>query len=80
DREPLAARRLYNEGPHESLDERLTDEEPEVWDINEELRDVSRTGRIQSVVSDGVEDVFAQDDGLDGLAASAEEAAMHYED
>ncbi|MDR2567437.1 MAG: DUF5709 domain-containing protein [Bifidobacteriaceae bacterium] len=79
DREPVAAKRLWEEGDHETLDERLADEEPEVWDIDAELVDTRRTGRLEAVESGRVADVFAQDDGLDGLGASAEEAAVHYE-
>jgi hypothetical protein len=80
DYEPLAARRLIREGEHESLDERLDDEEPEVWEISEELVDTTRAGRLKATPSGDVQDVFAADEGLDGLAASAEEAAVHYED
>jgi hypothetical protein len=80
DREPLAMRRLLREGDHASLDERLGDEEPEVWETHQELRDTLRAGRLEAVPTGGVRDVFAADDGLDGLAASAEEAAVHYED
>ncbi|MDR0594662.1 MAG: DUF5709 domain-containing protein [Bifidobacteriaceae bacterium] len=79
DREPLAAKRLWEQGEHETLDQRLDDEEPEVWDIDSELGDTRRAGRIEAVESDRVTDIFAQDDGLDGLGASAEEAAIHYE-
>ncbi|MDR2378559.1 MAG: DUF5709 domain-containing protein [Bifidobacteriaceae bacterium] len=80
DREPIPARRLWEEGDHETLDERLDDEEPEVWDIDTELIDTRRAGRVEALDSDGVRDIFAADDGLDGLGASAEEAAIHYED
>ncbi|MDR1441713.1 MAG: DUF5709 domain-containing protein [Bifidobacteriaceae bacterium] len=79
DREPLAAKRLWEQGVHESLDQRLGDEQPEVWDIDSELVDTRRAGRLESVTSAGVTDIFATDDGLDGLGASAEEAAVHYE-
>jgi hypothetical protein len=79
DFEPAQVRRLIDQGDHETLDERLDEEEPEVWDIDTELVDTLRAGRLQAVSPDGVQDVFAQDDGLDGLAASAEEAAVHYE-
>ncbi|MDR0625991.1 MAG: DUF5709 domain-containing protein [Bifidobacteriaceae bacterium] len=80
DLEPLAAKRLWEEGEHESLDERLADEEPEVWEIDHELVDTRRAGRLEAVDSSGIRDIFAQDDGLDGLGASAEEAAVHYEE
>jgi hypothetical protein len=78
--EPLAARRLIREGDHETLDERLDDEEPEVWEVDHELVDTLRAGRIVAEDVGSVQDVFATDDGLDGLGASAEEAAVHYED
>ncbi|MDR1634174.1 MAG: DUF5709 domain-containing protein [Bifidobacteriaceae bacterium] len=80
DREPLIGRRLWREGDHESLDERLADEQPEVWDIDSELVDTRRAGRLEAVESGGVTDIFASDEGLDGLGASAEEAAVHYQD
>ncbi|MDR3361172.1 MAG: DUF5709 domain-containing protein [Bifidobacteriaceae bacterium] len=80
DYEPLTARRLIREGEHEPLEERLDDEEPEVWDQHGELVDTARAGRLEAVDSDRVEDVFAEDEGLDGLGFSAEEAAVHYED
>ncbi|MDR2453921.1 MAG: DUF5709 domain-containing protein [Bifidobacteriaceae bacterium] len=80
DFEPAAARRLIRQGEHETLDERLGEEEPEVWDTDQELVDTLRSGRLEAVALDRVQDLFAADDGLDGLAASAEEAAMHYED
>ncbi|MDR2381381.1 MAG: DUF5709 domain-containing protein [Bifidobacteriaceae bacterium] len=80
DFEPALARRLIREGEHETLDERLADEEPEVWETDHELVDTMRAGRIAALTSDRVQDVFAEDDGLDGLAFSAEEAAMHYDD
>ncbi|MDR1118264.1 MAG: DUF5709 domain-containing protein [Bifidobacteriaceae bacterium] len=80
DYEPVNMRRLIREGDHEPLEERLDDEEPEVWEIEGELIDERRAGRLEPAPSGGVEDVFAQDTGLDGLAASAEEAAVHYMD
>jgi hypothetical protein len=71
----------------ESLDMRLAQEEPEVssadWD-DEDLDDREvgdrRAGRLWSDASDGGarhDDRFAHDAGIDGAAASAEEAAMH---
>ncbi|MDR2348784.1 MAG: DUF5709 domain-containing protein [Bifidobacteriaceae bacterium] len=80
DYEPAVARRLIREGEHETLTERLEDEQPEVWETDEELVDRLRTGRLEAAPSGDVQDIFAADDGLDGLGASAEEAAMHYED
>jgi hypothetical protein len=78
--EPLAAKRLWTEGNFETLDERLDDESPEVWEETQEEVDTSRVGRLEAIDSGDVRDVFANDDGLDGLADSAEEAAVHYED
>jgi hypothetical protein len=79
DFEPAVARRLIRNGVHDTMDQRLDDEEPEVWDIHSELVDTLRAGRLEATPADGVQDVFATDAGLDGMAASAEEAAMHYE-
>ncbi|MDR2252771.1 MAG: DUF5709 domain-containing protein [Bifidobacteriaceae bacterium] len=78
--EPVEARRLVREGEVESLTERLDSEEPEVWELTGELVDWARAGRLEAMTEGRVADVFAQDDGLDGLAFSAEEAAMHYDD
>lgn len=72
----------------ESLDERIAQEEPEVWAEVEEERDADildgpvggevggeRTGRL---LAGGVDDDrFAEDEGIDGAGASAEEAAIH---
>ncbi|HEY1134906.1 MAG TPA: DUF5709 domain-containing protein [Nocardioides sp.] len=78
----------------ETIDERVVQEEPEVWDgLQEELdADIvdgpvggeigtERTGRLVASV-DGADggrddDRFAEDGGIDGAGASAEEAAMH---
>ncbi len=77
---------------HETLDERLADEEPEVWagvdgedgDANDTRgREVGteRTGRLMAPDQGSHEDVdsemYAEDEGIDGAGASAEEAAMH---
>jgi len=78
----------------ESLDERLDDEEPEVWDGEQEKSDADvvdgdiagevgteRTGRLmapdEGAHEDVEKDMVAQDEGIDGAGASAEEAAMH---
>lgn len=68
----------------ETLDQRIAQEEPDIdpdaWD-EEDLDDREvgdkRSGRL--VMSDEVhhDDRFAQDAGIDGAAATAEEAAMH---
>lgn len=78
----------------ESLDERLSGEEPEAWDqVNsgtegdlldhDASREVGnqRTGRLKAPDEGTHEDVdsqmIAEDEGIDGAGASAEEAAMH---
>jgi hypothetical protein len=73
----------------ESLDELLSAEEPEVWEQDESnLFDESgeevggvRSGRLVDSTSDGLvdieEDLVADDVGIDGAGASAEEAAIH---
>lgn len=75
----------------ESLEERLADEEPETWDTGEESAEPEgeiehevgdrRTGRLMAPDQGAHEDVdaeaFAEDEGIDGAGASAEEAAMH---
>jgi Family of unknown function (DUF5709) len=78
----------------ETLDERVAQEEPEVWAGVEEERDADildgpvggevgdqRTGRLLAPDEGAHEDVdaglYAEDEGIDGAGASAEEAAMH---
>jgi hypothetical protein len=78
--EPLEAKRLWDGDDESPMDEELDAETPEVWDETEEEVDTRRAGRIVSLDSDDVQDIFAQDDGLDGMADSAEEAAVHYQD
>lgn len=72
----------------ETLDERLAEEEPEVWDVEEsgdyvddgEVGD-QRAGRLVDPNGGIGEDTDAQlvgeDVGIDGAGASAEEAAVH---
>ena len=63
----------------ETIDQRLRQEEPEVWD-REPTTQEGRAGRLvedDDAVSAGGNDAFALDAGLAGGAASAEEAAMH---
>ena len=71
--------RLVEDG--ESLDQRLADEEPEDWDTDPLDRpDTTRSGRLVADADalDGrVNDTYADDAGIDGAAASAEEAAVH---
>jgi len=74
------------EGEH--IDDRLRQEEPEVWEEAEAERDAEildgpvggevgdeRTGRLMA--TDETTDEYAEDEGIDGAAASAEEAAVH---
>ncbi|MDN5894881.1 MAG: DUF5709 domain-containing protein [Nocardioides sp.] len=78
----------------ESLDDRIAQEEPEVWEAVdedppiEEIDDAegrevgdARTGRLMAPDEGHLEDVdsemVAEDEGIDGAAASAEEAAVH---
>lgn len=84
-------------GEEESLEDRLDDEEPEVWanepdpeeDPAQVIRDgdvggevgSARTGRLmaedEGSREDTQSDLVAEDEGIDGAGASAEEAAMH---
>lgn len=68
----------------ESLDARLAEEEPEVWDTPgprvDPAREPDRAGRLvadDEAVEAGVNDQFAIDEGVAGGAATAEEAAVH---
>lgn len=65
----------------ESLDQRLAEEEPDVWDRPDlEGREPDRAGRLVSdpdALNGRENDSFAQDAGIAGGAASAEEAAVH---
>lgn len=62
----------------ESLDLRLSQEEPDDWDRVPRYREDDRSGRIEAV-AEGTwqQDGYARDVGVSGGAASAEEAAMH---
>lgn len=72
----------------ETIDDRIRQEEPEVWEEVEaesgaEVVDgpvggevgTERTGRL--LATDETTDAFAEDEGIDGAGASAEEAAVH---
>lgn len=72
----------------ETLDDRVRQEEPEVWEQAEAESDAEildgpvggevgagRTGRLAA--ADDASDQFAEDEGIDGAGASAEEAAIH---
>jgi hypothetical protein len=67
----------------ETLDQRLAEEEPEVWEVHPRLdpaREPDRAGRLvvdDHAVEAGENDEFAIDAGISGGAASAEEAAVH---
>ncbi len=67
----------------ETLDQRLGEEEPEVWEVHPRLdpaREPDRAGRLvvdDRAVEAGENDEFAIDAGISGGAASAEEAAVH---
>lgn len=72
----------------ETLDDRLAQEEPEVWDAPETTENVNdgevgdqRAGRLVDpnggIGPDTEKDMVGQDVGIDGAAASAEEAAVH---
>jgi len=66
----------------ESLDQRLAEEDPDVWDAPPGERE-ERTGRLVAADEGAAEgdypdgDQYARDVGIDGGASSAEEAAMH---
>lgn len=79
---------LSRYGEHESLDQRLSEEEPEVWQREESGDYVDdgevgskRAGRLVDPNGGNGEDVDAElvgeDVGIDGAGASAEEAAVH---
>lgn len=66
----------------ETSDMRLAQEEPEVWE-REPVTDEDRAGRLAAdprTFEDRINDVYALDEGIDGGAASAEEAAVHVVD
>lgn len=72
------------EAEGESLDRRLAQERPEAWEEpDSQARQPDRAGRLEadSDATQGKEnDVFIQDDGVAGGAATAEEAAVHVVD
>jgi hypothetical protein len=72
----------FEEITGETLDQRLAEEEPDVWEGEgrppQPHREPDRAGRL--VENDDTwrhQDVYASDAGVAGGAASAEEAAMH---
>ena len=80
---------LIRDGEHETLDERLDDEIPEPDPYapqDEEIVDDGEVGRERAdrlvdlnegIGPDVEKDLLATDVGIDGAAASAEEAAVH---
>jgi hypothetical protein len=78
---------LLRHGDHQSLEERLAAEEPDVADevegdfIDDGEVGGERAGRLvdpnQGIGPDVEKELIGDDVGIDGAAASAEEAAMH---
>ncbi len=81
----------------ETLEERLAQEEPDVFDEVDAERDADildgpvtgevgqeRAGRLMApdggIGEDDVSELIAEDEGIDGAGASAEEAAVHVVD
>lgn len=81
---------LIRHGDHETLDERLADEEPDEDETEDdgysdnlddgEVGD-ERAGRLvqsnEGIGPDDESELWGEDVGIDGAAASAEEAAIH---
>lgn len=71
----------WEEEHRETIDQRLAQEEPDVWDADVAPdREPYRAGRLEEddgAVESGGGDTFATDVGVAGGAASAEEAAVH---
>lgn len=80
----------WEERQGESMDQRLSEEEPDVWQGDPlDRADTSRAGRLVSdpdadpgsyAAEDGnrENDLYGTDAGIDGAGASAEEAAVHW--
>lgn len=80
---------LTRYGEHESLDQRLSEEQPEVWqgeeqppaEVNDGEVGDRRAGRLVDpnggIGEDTDSELFGEDVGIDGAGASAEEAAVH---
>ena len=69
----------WEEAHRETIDQRVGQEEPEVWE-RAPRTDEGRAGRLVEdgdAVSAHGTDQFARDAGISGGAASAEEAAVH---
>jgi len=73
----------WEEQHRETIDQRIGQEEPEVWEASADSvrdREPLRAGRLvadSDAVDAGGTDEFAIDAGISGGAASAEEAAVH---
>lgn len=73
----------WEESHREGIDQRTSQEEPEVWEQRPRIagdREELRAGRLvedDDAVDAGGTDSFAIDAGISGGAASAEEAAVH---
>ena len=74
----------------ETIDDRIRQEEPEVWEEADAESDAEildgpvggevgeeRAGRLMATDEDVEQDLIAEDEGIDGAGASAEEAAVH---
>lgn len=74
----------------ETIDDRIRQEEPEVWEDADAESDAeildgpvggevgeARAGRLMATGEDVEQDLVAEDEGIDGAGASAEEAAVH---
>jgi uncharacterized protein DUF5709 len=74
----------------ETIDDRIRQEEPEVWEEADAESDAEildgpvggevgeeRAGRLMATDDDVEQDLVAEDEGIDGAGASAEEAAVH---
>ena len=73
----------WEEEHRETIDQRLSQEEPDVWGSSTDAtgdREQFRAGRLEEdddAVDAGGSDTFAVDVGVSGGAATAEEAAIH---
>ena len=74
----------------ETIEDRIRQEEPEVWEDADAESDAEildgpvggevgeeRAGRLSASDADVEQDLVAEDEGIDGAGASAEEAAVH---
>lgn len=65
----------------DSFEDRAAQEEPEVWEVDVVRDPAGGPGRVGRLAADADgSDLLADDEGLAGGAASAEEAAMHLTD